>query len=343
MQFKEIKPDDTVNIKGGEKFVVVERGGLLPDGRLMPMSGFATTEEWETYVRGHVDKITQDASLSPAQVRQKLQQLYAMPDAFKGKSQAAAAAQWTRHVQEMMPRLYEKADSDRKVRLIKHFKDTVANMKLVLQANETSRVHKFQEGEVYRDGQGVNAVISFAHAFVVRHDWLGVLGDTNPELNEWELPYDDCLFEYKVDGHVCLVHVTPDKKFTFFVEVASGCWYCPTPDYPVLDFLRKQVAAACVVIEAEVATHTVVRQDTALQAKRKKAGRPLLQDFHILDLNHKRSRVSNAAPAHEGEKGKKRLHFCRGHWRQYATHRTRIPWCLKGNPELGFVDKMYRL
>lgn len=37
------------------------------------------------------------------------------------------------------------------------------------------------------------------------------------------------------------------------------------------------------------------------------------------------------------------LHFRRGHWRHYGEYKTWIKWMLVGDPELGFVDKMYKL
>ena len=38
-----------------------------------------------------------------------------------------------------------------------------------------------------------------------------------------------------------------------------------------------------------------------------------------------------------------RLHFRRGHWRHYEDHKTWIRWQMVGNPDLGFVEKQYRL
>jgi hypothetical protein len=51
-------------------------------------------------------------------------------------------------------------------------------------------------------------------------------------------------------------------------------------------------------------------------------------------------------PAADGEREpgrKKRLHFRRGHWRHYETHKTWIKWMLVGDPDLGFIEKQYRL
>lgn len=38
-----------------------------------------------------------------------------------------------------------------------------------------------------------------------------------------------------------------------------------------------------------------------------------------------------------------RMHFRRGHWRHYQEHRTWIKWMLVGDPDLGIIEKHYRL
>lgn len=347
--FKYVDPDDQVDIRDGMKFSVVQKDGLLPDGRLQPHRALnGSVEEWNAYVQMHLNRALSQHDKTSVQIRQELLRMFALPDAMKEKSKAEQ--------QDYMAKVHKMIDmqvaSSEQMRVLKRqdqfiarFTDVIRNMKPVLQPNEVSRIHKMQEGKVFKRGTDMDAFISFEHTFVVRHDWLAVLGDTNPELSEWELPFDDCVFEYKVDGHICLVHVSPKKDFAFFIEVFPGQWFFPDQDLPILDYLKAQVAAACVVIEAQVATHEVVRQPTALQAKRKKNGKPLLLDYHVIDLSKKRPRIANPTGNEVPEelKGRKRLHFCRGHWRHYATHRTRIPWCLKGNAELGFVDKMYKL
>jgi hypothetical protein len=61
----------------------------------------------------------------------------------------------------------------------------------------------------------------------------------------------------------------------------------------------------------------------------------------MIDLA-KRHRVAHVGGASSG-RHKKRLHFCRGHWRHYEKSKTWIRWCLKGDPDLGFVDAEYKL
>lgn len=323
---------------------------FLRDGRLRAKREDEASEDWQAYCVRHVDQVLAQHNLTDMQIRQRLTQMFATPEALKGEEHTAARLAYAEKVGAMIDERIAKSSSARKLakddELIRSYYEKIWAIPVVLQANEVSRVHKMQEGQVFKRGASLDAMISFRHTFVVRHNWLAVLGDTNPELTEWELPFDDCVFEFKVGGHICIVHVSETKVFSFFIEVAKDEWFFLTnEDFELTKFLKAQIAACCVVLEAQVATHEVVRQPTALQAKREKAGKPRMLDYHVIDLSKKKPRVSNPleTPTPEDQKGRKRLHFCRGHWRQYPTHKTRIPWCLKGNPELGFVDKMYKL
>jgi hypothetical protein len=38
-----------------------------------------------------------------------------------------------------------------------------------------------------------------------------------------------------------------------------------------------------------------------------------------------------------------RLHFRRGHHRHYENYKLWIKWQLVGNPDIGFIDKDYKL
>lgn len=58
----------------------------------------------------------------------------------------------------------------------------------------------------------------------------------------------------------------------------------------------------------------------------------------------RRTRASAFPADHVGEERRSpRLHFVRGHWRRYANHKTWLKWFLRGDPDLGFIDKHYRL
>lgn len=76
--------------------------------------------------------------------------------------------------------------------------------------------------------------------------------------------------------------------------------------------------------------------------QRERRGRLPLADYHVVMLAHRR-RLEPLPRDPGAEVTRKRLHFRRGHWRHYANHKTWIKWMLVGDPDLGFVDKEYRL
>jgi hypothetical protein len=343
--YKQLNPDDTINIKGGEKFVVIHKDGLLPDGRLRPKGEDESFEDWSKYCKDQIAKVTSDMTASSSSVRSKLQLMFAMPDAVK-KEDAGKRRKYVQDCAKMVDGHIKNFEADVRMHLFRQRMAVLRNLPLILEANNASRIHKIAEsGEVFsEDNKGRFEAVA-DHTFVVKHNWLAVLGDTNPELDEWELPFDTCFFEFRVSGYTFVVYADngPPKSFRVLAEASSDYWVTISEDYPVFKFLVDQIAAACVVLEAEVATKEVVRQPDALQAKRIKTGKPPMLDYHVIDLSRKRLRISNPTDPQDPPSHQKRLHFCRAHDRHLPSHTVRIPWCLKGNPELGFVDKLYKL
>ena len=102
------------------------------------------------------------------------------------------------------------------------------------------------------------------------------------------------------------------------------------------------IKALCVALDAEVAVRNVVRASEKVNRRREQEGREPFYSYHVVSLN-RRYRIGNRSPGGGLVQGKKRLHFRRGHWRHYAEFKTWVRWTLVGNPELGFIDKEYRL
>lgn len=109
-----------------------------------------------------------------------------------------------------------------------------------------------------------------------------------------------------------------------------------------LRILNEQIKAVAVALDAEVASTEVIRAPHRSNHPPHDRARLPGYSFHIVNLA-RRQRAEplerdDDAPAHH-----LRLHFRRGHWRHYETHKTWIKWMLVGDPSLGFVDKEYRL
>lgn len=245
----------------------------------------------------------------------------------------------------------EIASIDRKVNYQTGLVSWLESAPFVLQANECSRAHKLLEAiSADPERSRTAGIVKTSTPFVVRHDWLATMGDdvVSDYAGTVKLPYEACLFEFKVNGRYAMVLALQkegeDPKAQPFLQVGEE-WYAGGEEdcgpNTAFNYLWQQVVAICAVLDAEVATHNVQRAPHALNVKREKAGKLPLMDFHIIDLS-KRSRASVAAGS-GASGGHKRLHFRRGHWRHFEASKTWVRWCLVGNPDLGFIAKEYRL
>ncbi|HWJ41293.1 MAG TPA: hypothetical protein VNT29_09175 [Candidatus Limnocylindrales bacterium] len=203
--------------------------------------------------------------------------------------------------------------------------------------------------------------------FVVEHDWAAAFANAQGFADgEVNAPYPSTCYEFLISGHrVCALFGDGAKgsyRFCPFVECGEH-WVIPQYAYykdpsggwmpsqrgasieddhfrPLTDLILRQVRAICVALDAEVAEADVVRAPHRLNLKRERNGHLPLSDYHIVRLTNRR----RYAPLHESSESiRRRMHFVRGHWRHYEGHKTWIKWHLRGDPDLGFIDKHYRL
>lgn len=241
------------------------------------------------------------------------------------------------------------------------------NKKLTLEKNDCSRLHKLREASVegriiVSEGEVVSDKINDTdlldreiQAFVVKHDWSMAFGAM--EDGEVKLPYRSCAFEFRFSGKAVTAIAIDNENGDLCVIVFAECkgYWCVIGTHAagmdrsiitwqedlLVTAVVKQIRAISISLDAEVAVHHIERAPFALNEKRAKAGKPPLNDYHVVNLA-KRHRIANPASG-SGEKGKVRLHFRRGHWRHFEAHKTWIKWMLVGNPELGFINKHYAL
>lgn len=214
------------------------------------------------------------------------------------------------------------------------------------------------------------AEIGQLQSFVVEHDWAKAFeGATDFEGGEIQLPYERVCFEFMISGkRVCalLSEKYDPMRLCPVIETKCAGWVLPQFVYDKteggiepskfgraggnsgLDAMRSlifsQIRAVCISLDAEVATTEIVRAPHKLNRAREKLGRAPLVDYHVVRLAH-RSRAASLPDA-SGEHDKRtspRLHFRRGHWRHFANHKSWVRWQLVGNPDLGFIDKEYRV
>jgi hypothetical protein len=200
-------------------------------------------------------------------------------------------------------------------------------------------------------------VCRYVEIMVVEHDWAALVNDADTERAEVRLPFDVCAFEFKFSGHrVVAIATQIDTNIVFCPAVQfNDIWLLPDFVVPLGGFepddsrnscmvellaeLSDQIRAACIVLDAEVAVSEVVREPYAGTGG--KGIQQPLKPYHVVSLANRRPRLPSTGHLESGRRV--RLHFRRGHWRHFEDHKTWIKWMLVGNPDLGFVDKEYRL
>lgn len=211
----------------------------------------------------------------------------------------------------------------------------------------------FEEGEIFR----------------VEHDWFKAIRKADEfEAGSFRLPYEVSIFEFQVSRRsvvaMCVNYAADAAENEIVMQLAveglvgwslshnlyrhnGGHWDVLQAGQSFKDdklehlvhLVGNQIRAACIALDAEVATTTLVRQ--AHSGVERDAKEYPAYEFYTINIAS-RSRAE-ALQASGAAKGTKRLHFRRGHWRHFTASKTWVRWCLVGNPELGFIDKQYRL
>lgn len=198
-------------------------------------------------------------------------------------------------------------------------------------------------------------VFRHAEILVIEHDWAAAFKGANVENAAVRLPYDVCAFEFKFSGRAVIAFaIQADTDIIFCPAICCGDVWIMTDFVFPLDFdgadertacmvellaeLFEQIKAACIALDAEVAEATTVREPHNGTGS---GTQQPLKGHHVVSLANRRNRAP--ALGGGGSSRRKRLHFRRGHWRHFETHKTWIKWMLVGDPDLGFVEKEYRL
>ncbi len=207
-------------------------------------------------------------------------------------------------------------------------------------AHETPEFALSFEKEVFRN----------AELFVVEHDWAQAFEASELSNAPFRLPYDVCAFEFKVSGYSLVAVATQFETDVLFSPCikADDTWVICAGSYSatrvrntrsdICDVIAPQIRAICIALEAKVARADVTR--APYSGSWGKNSGAISRPYHVVSLAHR-----SARPLPTGNVGdrKVRLHFRRGHWRHFDKHQTWINWMLVGDPDLGFVDKHYRL
>lgn len=201
--------------------------------------------------------------------------------------------------------------------------------------------------------------------FLNGHCWLEVFGHKavmefavpDGVTTNYKIPYDVVVFEMMLNGRHAILIVEGDedcgaKSATSWVETPN----LSVPFIPISllgagprekeilnradTIIQASFAAAMLALETGVAEEETHPAPAFINKRRVKKGKRPLPAFKFLRVPARRC---NSHPSHE-YKGIVRLHWRHGHWRQVAEDkRVWVKSHLVGNPDLGFVDKHYRV
>lgn len=205
--------------------------------------------------------------------------------------------------------------------------------------------------------RGITLIESTPEIFVVQHDWAAAFQNaTDYATGEWRLQAEGFAFEFQFVGFRAVAFAHSDNGIPEWMHVFVRCKNNSWVEMGTIDaaemakggndklsqIMLSNIRAMCIALDAEVIEREVIRASHLSNQKRTKAGRASLRDFHIVSLA-RRSRAASLEHSAGDLKRKVRLHFRRGHWRHFQSHKTWIKWMLVGNPDLGFINKEYRL
>lgn len=202
-------------------------------------------------------------------------------------------------------------------------------------------------------------IVKKSEVFVIQHDWASVLSNASEVCNSpFNLPYEVCAFCFRIGEKPCVffsaevdtrIMLLPAVKLSRWVlldmiyERFDGGWLCDVPEmrFKFVDRAGEQIRAACIALDAEVASADIQRHPhEGIVGKNSHLPLPT---YRVVTLSRQSPRHSAPNFSADTFSRKKRLHFRRGHWRHFTHFKTWIRWTLVGDPDLGFVDKEYRL
>lgn len=207
--------------------------------------------------------------------------------------------------------------------------------------------------------------------FVLEHDLAKAFSNATGYADmPMRLPYEKCVFEMKLGGKRVLVFLDEDPSISssLLVRTAVG-WYPLAPFRDegelskfsgIIDPIYAQIKAACVAMEAGVVEKVLMPSPVVRRLPVEAGG------YHILKV--RRTTKAYVYEAHEPTY-RVALHFRHGHYNHYhvegaeCSHvwgkqdqlkresctlgcgawRTWVNALLAGDPDLGFIDKEYRL
>ena len=186
-----------------------------------------------------------------------------------------------------------------------------------------------------------------AQVFIVEHNWRAAFQNAGLADEELKCPALWSLFEFRINNiPLCFMAMDGDplSRGILYARAASNWIGMALKAVPALaPIIEENVRAILVALDAKVADTEIVRAPYKINRVREAKGRLPIYDYHRVKLANRTRPAPRLEAVEPHEYTRRRLHFRRGHWRHFDNHKTWINWMLVGDPDLGFVDKEYRL
>ncbi len=190
-------------------------------------------------------------------------------------------------------------------------------------------------------------------------DWRWLIDDVTKFKNA-QLPFESVVFEMNINNCHCVVHMqqrhtseltseSTSISAMVYTRLSDDQWIVIDPDDDLGHVYVAALTQAFGTITAmELEELTLLTQNQVpekINKKRLKAGKEPLRDNYTLDLKPRHKSSSQEIISGYELKTRMRAHFRRGHWRKLngRDECVWVRWCIAGDPELGFINKMYRL
>ncbi len=192
--------------------------------------------------------------------------------------------------------------------------------------------------------------------FLVQHDWAAALRhDLDLGTVEPRLPFELVAYEFDISGHR-VIHIEHQERGSMggscrstLVRFSPLAAYTPPKTREIglnsiFQITTEMVRAITILLESDVLWAQRIGAAPALNRSRARSKKPPIFDHHVLNIAISRPKSAlDAEPGMSGGRSGVRLHFRRGHYRRVEGGSTWIRWTLVGDPDLGFVEKTYRL
>lgn len=202
---------------------------------------------------------------------------------------------------------------------------------------------------VFRDLYHEFYVTNMLYPIIIEHDWSSLVDNLKTkDMPLVHLPFNVNVFEAVIDDEHHLALLSDYASFVAKTVPGRGPGYhvthYDTPGQLIWSHKKfeRMILGASIMIDASVGE---LVKHTATKSPFKKHKKPYAPpSFYSINLGKPKKNYENKGPS-KPTGIKQRAHFRKSHMRKLPGQdkKIRIPWYLAGDPDLGWVDKEFRI